>query len=176
MQGKDRLLVKSVAEQLELEGSYVPRTYIEQIQLEKLVNEVMVWPLSRACNAFFLHSCPDLIILQALPDDLKTKLSIDDDLVASPKLALSRASADRVAMRNKNLKRWNCITFVYYSLSISRYHHSCSVFVISRTRNSLSSHAIQTMDSHTSIPQLIFLARFGFIVNIPQQVVQSFQK
>ncbi|KAI8527446.1 hypothetical protein RHMOL_Rhmol12G0075900 [Rhododendron molle] len=96
VQGKDRLLVKSVAEQLELEGSYVPRTYIEQIQLEKLVNEVM-----------------------ALPDDLKTKLSIDDDLVASPKLALSRASADRVAMRNKNLKRWNCITFVYYSLSIS---------------------------------------------------------
>ncbi|KAF7123978.1 hypothetical protein RHSIM_Rhsim12G0069700 [Rhododendron simsii] len=81
VQGKDRLLVKSVAEQLELEGSYVPRTYIEQIQLEKLVNEVM-----------------------ALPDDLKTKLSIDDDLVASPKLALSRASADMVAMRNKNLK------------------------------------------------------------------------
>ncbi|KAH7832989.1 hypothetical protein Vadar_002120 [Vaccinium darrowii] len=81
VQGKDRLLVKYVAEQLELEGSYVPRTYIEQIQLEKLVNEVM-----------------------ALPDDLKTKLSIDDDLAASPKLALSRASADRVAMRNKNLK------------------------------------------------------------------------
>ncbi|XP_058193546.1 inorganic pyrophosphatase TTM2 [Rhododendron vialii] len=81
VQGKERLLVKSVAEQLELEGSYVPRTYIEQIQLEKLVNEVM-----------------------ALPDDLKTKLSIDDDLVASPKLALSRASADMVAMRNKNLK------------------------------------------------------------------------
>lgn len=42
MQGKDRLVVKDVAEQLGLEGSYVPRTYIEQIQLEKLVNEVMV--------------------------------------------------------------------------------------------------------------------------------------
>ncbi len=42
VQGKDRLVVKSVAEQLGLEGSYVPRTYIEQIQLEKLVNEVMV--------------------------------------------------------------------------------------------------------------------------------------
>ncbi|KAI8005108.1 Inorganic pyrophosphatase TTM1 [Camellia lanceoleosa] len=67
VQGKDRLLVKCVAEQLELEGSYVPRTYIEQIQLEKLVDEVM-----------------------ALPDDLKTKLSMDDDLVvASPKEALS---------------------------------------------------------------------------------------
>ncbi|GFZ21543.1 phosphoribulokinase [Actinidia rufa] len=80
VQGKDRLVVKYVAEQLGLEGSYVPRTYIEQIQLEKLVNEVM-----------------------AFPDDLKTKLSIDDDLVASPKEALSRALAERVTMRNKNL-------------------------------------------------------------------------
>ncbi|GAA0147165.1 nucleotide kinase [Lithospermum erythrorhizon] len=81
VQGKDRMVVKAIAEQLGLEGSYVPRTYIEQIQLEKLVNEVM-----------------------ALPDDLKTKLSIDDDLASSPKEALSRASADRVALRNKNLK------------------------------------------------------------------------
>ena len=42
MQGKDRSYVKYVAEQLGLDGSYVPRTYIEQIQLEKLVNDVMV--------------------------------------------------------------------------------------------------------------------------------------
>ncbi|KAF3430984.1 hypothetical protein FNV43_RR25714 [Rhamnella rubrinervis] len=81
VQGKDRLVVRCVAEQLGLENSYTPRTYIEQIQLEKLVNEVM-----------------------ALPDDLKTKLSLDEDLVSSPKEALSRASADRVAMRNKYLK------------------------------------------------------------------------
>ncbi|XAR65348.1 Uridine kinase [Bertholletia excelsa] len=81
LQGKDRLLVKYVAEKLGLEGSYVPRTYIEQIQLEKLVNEVM-----------------------ALPDDLKTKLSIDEDLAASPKEALSRASAEMVALRNKHQK------------------------------------------------------------------------
>ncbi|XP_011008790.1 PREDICTED: uridine-cytidine kinase C-like isoform X2 [Populus euphratica] len=79
VQGKERLYVKYVAEHLGLDGSYVPRTYIEQIQLEKLVNDVM-----------------------ALPDDLKTKLSIDDDLVSSPKEALSRASADR---RNKYLGR-----------------------------------------------------------------------
>ncbi|XP_050379221.1 inorganic pyrophosphatase TTM1 [Argentina anserina] len=79
VQGKDRLYVKSIAEQLGLEGSFVPRTYIEQIQLEKLVNDVM-----------------------ALPDDLKTKLSIDDDFVSSPKEALSRASADR---RSKHLSR-----------------------------------------------------------------------
>ncbi|KAB5524776.1 hypothetical protein DKX38_022525 [Salix brachista] len=79
VQGRERLYIKYVAEQLGLDGSYVPRTYIEQIQLEKLVNDVM-----------------------ALPDDLKTKLSIDDDLVSSPKEALSRASADR---RNKYLGR-----------------------------------------------------------------------
>ncbi|GER46000.1 uridine kinase [Striga asiatica] len=72
VQGRDRLYVKFIAEELGLDGSYVPRTYIEQIQLEKLINDVM-----------------------ALPDDLKAKLSLDDDLVSSPKEALSRASADR---------------------------------------------------------------------------------
>ncbi|XP_023530575.1 uridine-cytidine kinase C isoform X1 [Cucurbita pepo subsp. pepo] len=79
VQGKDRVHVKHIAAQLGLDGSYIPRTYIEQIQLEKLVNDVM-----------------------ALPDDLKTRLSIDDDSVSSPKEALSRASADR---RNKYLNR-----------------------------------------------------------------------
>ncbi|KAK4768138.1 hypothetical protein SAY87_003279 [Trapa incisa] len=72
VQGRERTFVKYMAEQLGLDGSYLPRTYIEQIQLEKLINEVM-----------------------ALPDDLKTKLSIDDEVVSSPKEALSRASADR---------------------------------------------------------------------------------
>ncbi|KAG6712715.1 hypothetical protein I3843_05G108500 [Carya illinoinensis] len=81
VQGHDRLVVKYVAEELGMEGSYIPRTYIEQIQLEKLVNEVM-----------------------ALPEDLKTKLSLDEDLVSSPKEALTRAPADRVALRNKHLK------------------------------------------------------------------------
>ncbi|XP_073122816.1 inorganic pyrophosphatase TTM1-like [Henckelia pumila] len=74
VQGRDRLYVKYVAEELGLDGSFIPRTYIEQIQLEKLINDIM-----------------------ALPNDLKTKLSIDDDLVSSPKEALSRASADRRA-------------------------------------------------------------------------------
>ncbi|KAG0451531.1 hypothetical protein HPP92_026384, partial [Vanilla planifolia] len=81
VQGRDRMFVKFVADQLGLEGSYIPRTYIEQIQFEKLVKDVM-----------------------ALPDDLKTKLSIDEDLVSSPKEMLSRASADRIAMRNQRLK------------------------------------------------------------------------
>ncbi|KAG2653363.1 inorganic pyrophosphatase TTM2-like isoform X2 [Panicum virgatum] len=78
VQGRDRLYVKFVAEQLGLDGSYIPRTYIEQIQLEKLINDVM-----------------------ALPEDLKTKLSIDDELVSSPKEAFSRVSADK---RNKLMK------------------------------------------------------------------------
>ncbi|KAJ8440938.1 hypothetical protein Cgig2_022794 [Carnegiea gigantea] len=81
VQGKDRLLIQCIAEQLGLEGSYIPRPYIEQIQLEKLVNEVM-----------------------ALPEDLKTKLSLDEDLVSGPREALSRASADRIAWRHKHLK------------------------------------------------------------------------
>lgn len=42
VQGKDRNYCKFVAEKLGLDGSYVSRTYIEQIQLEKLVNDVMV--------------------------------------------------------------------------------------------------------------------------------------
>jgi hypothetical protein len=102
VQGKDRLYVKYVAEQLGLDGSYVPRTYIEQIQLEKLVNDVMVWLFLLSMH-IPTCACPDLINLQALPDDLKTKLSIDDDLVSSPKEALSRASADR---RMKYLNRY----------------------------------------------------------------------
>ncbi|KAI3978067.1 hypothetical protein MKX01_032444 [Papaver californicum] len=78
VQGKDRLYVNMVAEHLGLGGSYVPRTYIEQIQFEKLVNEVM-----------------------ALPEDLKTKL-IEEDFASSPKEAISRPSTDTAAMRNRN--------------------------------------------------------------------------
>nr|GEY37910.1 uridine-cytidine kinase C-like [Tanacetum cinerariifolium] len=62
VQGRDRVSVRCVAEQLGLEGSYVPRTYVELMQLEKLVNEVTV-----------------------LPEDLKTKLSIDDEMLSSPR-------------------------------------------------------------------------------------------
>lgn len=55
---------------------------------------------------------PQPIILQALPDDLKTKLSIDEDLASSPKEALSKASADRVAWRNKNFRRYSLAYFM----------------------------------------------------------------
>jgi hypothetical protein len=60
------------------------------------------------CHSFprcCLYLSSHLFILQALPDDLKTKLSIDEDLASSPKEALSRASAERVAWRNKNFRR-----------------------------------------------------------------------
>ncbi|KAK8970558.1 hypothetical protein KSP40_PGU017629 [Platanthera guangdongensis] len=90
VQGRDRLLVKSVADQLGLEGSYIPRTYIEQIQLEKLVNDIM-----------------------AVPDDLRTKLSIDDDLVSSPKGALSRSLGDRAVLRNKQFMRFAFVCSSY---------------------------------------------------------------
>ncbi|KAJ0692710.1 putative uridine/cytidine kinase [Helianthus annuus] len=76
VQGRDRVSVRCVAEQLGLEGSYVPRTYVELMQLEKLVNEVTV-----------------------LPDELKTKLSIDDEMLSSPKETFSLA-----ATRNNFLK------------------------------------------------------------------------
>ncbi|KAJ8760613.1 hypothetical protein K2173_015280 [Erythroxylum novogranatense] len=78
VQGKDRLVVRDIAMQLGLEGSYIPRTYIEQIQLEKLVNDVM-----------------------ALPDDLKTKY---EDLVATPKEPFFCDTADRISMRTANAK------------------------------------------------------------------------
>lgn len=104
VQGRDRLYVKYIAEQLGLEGSYIARTYIEQIQLEKLVNDVMVWTSQLIMLVCDLSALLNPINLQALPDDLKTKLSIDDDLVSSPKEALSRASADR---RNKYLSRYS---------------------------------------------------------------------
>lgn len=50
--------------------------------------------------------------LQAVPDDLKTKLSIDEDIVSSPKEALSRASAERVAWRNKNFRRYSLLILI----------------------------------------------------------------
>lgn len=54
-------------------------------------------------NTLFCLVTDNQINRQALPDDLKTKLSLDDDLVSSPKEALSRASADR---RTKYLNRY----------------------------------------------------------------------
>lgn len=59
IQGKDRRLVAEAGKNLGLEGSYIPHSYIEQIQLEKLTSEVM-----------------------AISEGLKTKLSISENLVS----------------------------------------------------------------------------------------------
>jgi uridine kinase len=42
VQGKERSVVADVAKKLGLDGTYMPRSYIEQIQLEKLTAEVTV--------------------------------------------------------------------------------------------------------------------------------------
>ncbi|GBG80950.1 hypothetical protein CBR_g31507 [Chara braunii] len=55
IQGKDRQQVDEIGRQLGLEGTYVPRSYIEQVQLEKLTAE-----------------------FQSLPEELKNRLIIDD--------------------------------------------------------------------------------------------------
>lgn len=65
----------------------------------------------------FVLQITDLVKLQTLPDDLKTKLSIDDDSVSSPKEALSRASADR---RMKYLNRYILISFTYLTYLIKK--------------------------------------------------------
>ncbi|GFQ01390.1 uridine-cytidine kinase c [Phtheirospermum japonicum] len=129
VQGKDRLVVKQVAEQLGLEGSYCPRTYIEQIQLEKLVNEVM-----------------------ALPDDLKTKLSIEDDFVSSPKEAISRASLSRI----KNLRRCT-----FSGLSKSGMSHSYST---NRDKN-LSKSNRRFEDRTSDMP-----ATLGAVTHLSEQI------
>eukprot|EP00253_Pinus_taeda_P001786 PITA_01786 len=77
VQGNERTRVAEVANKLGLDGSYIPHSYIEQIQLEKLTAEVM-----------------------ALPDDLKSKL-ISDPLAASPMPSFSWISQAKPAIKNQ---------------------------------------------------------------------------
>lgn len=83
VQGNDRTRVAEVASKLGLDGSYIPHSYIEQIQLEKLTNEVM-----------------------ALPDDLKSKL-ISDPLAASPMPSFSWISQAKPAIKNQYSRSWS---------------------------------------------------------------------
>lgn len=83
VQGNDRTRVAEVASKLGLDGSYVPHSYIEQIQLEKLTAEVM-----------------------ALPDDLKSKL-ISNPLASSPMPSFSWISQAKPAVRNQYSKSWS---------------------------------------------------------------------
>ncbi|XP_019150039.1 PREDICTED: uridine-cytidine kinase C isoform X2 [Ipomoea nil] len=134
VQGRDRLVVKSIADQLGLEGSYIPRTYIEQIQLEKLVNEVMV-----------------------LPDDLKTKLSLDEDFVSSPKdVVLSLASAERLALRNKKSR-----SGMSHSYSTHRDTNLSKVDEFSTTDQKLDDRALVSQST---------LANQGAIAQLSEQI------
>lgn len=51
--------MEEIGKKLELEGTYVPRSYIEQMQLEKLTKE-----------------------FQLVPEDIKQKLTSEDALVS----------------------------------------------------------------------------------------------
>lgn len=104
IQGKERTIVRDVAKQLELDGSYIPRTYIEQIQLEKLLKEVM-----------------------ALPEDLKTKLSIDEELVASPKQYFPGISSPKPAAKPKYSKSLSWTRNAAKDISVSETTHSDSM-------------------------------------------------
>ncbi|XP_071702175.1 inorganic pyrophosphatase TTM2-like isoform X2 [Rutidosis leptorrhynchoides] len=90
VQGRDRISVRCVAEQLGLEGSYVPRTYVELMQLEKLVNEVTV-----------------------LSDELKTKLSIDEEMLSSPRDTLSLAATRNPFFKRLLLTVQPNVTFIF---------------------------------------------------------------
>ncbi|KAL3678501.1 hypothetical protein R1sor_021457 [Riccia sorocarpa] len=77
IQGKDRLTVGEVGTKLGLEGTYIPRSYIEQIQLEKLTAEVT-----------------------ALPEDLKDKLALNESTISSPLPSFSWISHVKPGVRN----------------------------------------------------------------------------
>ncbi|KAL2609987.1 hypothetical protein R1flu_028560 [Riccia fluitans] len=77
IQGKDRLTVGEVGKKLGLEGTYIPRSYIEQIQLEKLTAEVT-----------------------ALPEDLKDKLALNENTISSPMPSFSWISDVKPSARN----------------------------------------------------------------------------
>ncbi|KAH9297166.1 hypothetical protein KI387_028848, partial [Taxus chinensis] len=103
VQGRDRTTVRDVAKQLGLEGSYIPRTYIEQIQLEKLLKEVM-----------------------ALPEDLKTKLSIDEEFVSSPRQSLPGTPTTHDSKNKKYSKSLSLTRNSTRGIPVSGSDHSAS--------------------------------------------------
>ncbi|KAJ7562757.1 hypothetical protein O6H91_03G083200 [Diphasiastrum complanatum] len=85
VQGKDRSLVAEIAKKVGLDGSYVPHSYIEQIQLEKLTAEVT-----------------------ALPEDLKSKLSLNDKVLSSSISSFSWISEAKPGARKVYTRSWTC--------------------------------------------------------------------
>eukprot|EP01018_Ginkgo_biloba_P016185 Gb_10223 [translate_table: standard] len=108
VQGKDRSLVADIASKLGLDNSYIPHSYIEQIQLEKLTAEVM-----------------------ALPDDLKTKLIIKDSLAASPMPSFSWISEAKPGIKYQYSKSWSrntsndmCVSAPFDQPDLTRTHRN----------------------------------------------------
>lgn len=66
----------------------------------------------------------------ALPEDLKTKLSLDEE-VSSPREALSRASADKIAWRHKNLKSFMSRSYANHR---DKNHHKLTGFDVRNRR------------------------------------------
>lgn len=75
VQGKDRQTIQDIAESLGMNTNYVPRSYIEQIQLERLTAEV-----------------------QAVPEELQ-RLGVSDEIVSSPRFASSYADPSHITFK-----------------------------------------------------------------------------
>ncbi|KAI5073488.1 hypothetical protein GOP47_0011501 [Adiantum capillus-veneris] len=76
VQGKDRAVVAEAAKTMGLDGSYIPHSYIEQIQLEKLISGLM-----------------------APSEDLKSKLSLHEDAL-SPRVPNDLATSRKNGSKN----------------------------------------------------------------------------
>jgi hypothetical protein len=64
-----------------------------------------------------------------MPDDLKTKLNLNEDLVTSPKAAFLRTSNDGAPMRHKRIRR--LIFSIYILFSLDSLQHSILYFLAS---------------------------------------------
>ncbi|OAE35912.1 hypothetical protein AXG93_879s1020 [Marchantia polymorpha subsp. ruderalis] len=119
VQGKDRITVGEVAKKLGLDGTYIPRSYIEQIQLEKLTAEVTaeektpepivtkgrplpITNLRLADRGYPTDVGSPLYWRRvlALPDDLREKLSINENTISSPMPSFSWISDVKPGARN----------------------------------------------------------------------------
>ncbi|MCO5593328.1 hypothetical protein L7F22_047338 [Adiantum nelumboides] len=100
VQGKDRAVVAEAAKTLGLDGSYIPHSYIEQIQLEKLISDLM-----------------------APSEDLKSKLSLHED-VLSPRVPNELATSRKNGSKNLFSKSssWTRYQTKGFSSSFSTLH------------------------------------------------------
>lgn len=72
VQGKDRVRVAEVASKLGLDGSYVPYSYIEQIELEKLTAEVLILADDMKSKLDYPPPAKDLPMFSWISNDVRT--------------------------------------------------------------------------------------------------------